>query len=501
MQTPGDKQFWETRSFLLLAMALSIVPLLWPAIPPLNDLPGHIGRYHVATSLSHSADLQRHWSYDWALISNLGVDLLVMPLAPLLGVEGAAKLVVITIPPLMIAGLAALSREAGGRLSPAAPIAFTLAYSYPFQLGFVNFMLAGALALLALALWMRMGRLGQTRARAFLFVPISLILWLVHSFGWGMFGLFAFATEIDRMRRAGTAWPNAIIHAGIFCAALTLPLALMIAIGGSGDGLAISYEWVGKLSWVASLMRERWEYYDLICAFAIFCFLWTALRVRAFGFDTSLAVTGLVGLAAVLILPYRLMGGAYVDMRMLPFAIAILLVGVRTGPGHARIAKGIALGATLLFLLRTTTTTAALALAAQGQEAAMRIIPSIPRGASVLVLVKSECSSWDEGRLGHVAGIALARRDIFDNSEWTLPNQQLLRSKNLFAREFSSDPSQLIYPLECAYRPADFDVTIRDFDRRAFQYVWTVGFAPRPALASDVVLFRSDGPSTIYRVR
>ena len=44
----GDRlHWWQTRWFVALATFMAIVPLLWPDIPPLVDLPGHMGRYRV----------------------------------------------------------------------------------------------------------------------------------------------------------------------------------------------------------------------------------------------------------------------------------------------------------------------------------------------------------------------------------------------------------------------------------------------------------------------
>jgi hypothetical protein len=44
----GDAlQWWQTRWFVALCTLIAIIPLLWPQIPPLVDLPGHMGRYRV----------------------------------------------------------------------------------------------------------------------------------------------------------------------------------------------------------------------------------------------------------------------------------------------------------------------------------------------------------------------------------------------------------------------------------------------------------------------
>ena len=62
-EAPGgamDKiNWWERRWFLAFLIVVSTVPLLWPGIPPLGDVPGHMGRFRVQLDLATSPDLQR----------------------------------------------------------------------------------------------------------------------------------------------------------------------------------------------------------------------------------------------------------------------------------------------------------------------------------------------------------------------------------------------------------------------------------------------------------
>ncbi len=495
MQTDA-KRWWETRWFALAAILGSCVPLLWPSLPPLADLPGHIGRYHVAAAIRSSADLQRHWQFEWGLIGNLGVDLIVQALAPLLDAERATKLVVLAIPPLWVSGLILLSRRAGGALSPAAPFAFPLVYGYAFQLGFVNFMLAGGLALHALLLWLAMAR--RPWLRAALFVPISFALWIAHSFGWGMFGLLAFAAEWVRAREAGRSRLAAMGQAAGWCLPLAGPALLMI--GPAGEGVA--WDWKAKASWVSALLRERWKWYDVGCTAILLALIWAGLRDRRLRFDRLTGTAAPLCFIAFLALPRLFAGGAYVDMRMFAPAVALALIAIRPEPGRSRIEAALALAATGFFVVRMVTTSIAMLLFAQTQQAALAVVPHLPRGAAVLVLVNEACASaWHGDRLGHIAGIALARRDIFENGQWVLAGQQLLRARHPETGRFRADPSQLVYPESCEYRPTRFDDAIHSFDRGTFGYVWTLDFPARPALAPDVVLIWSNKVSALYAVR
>ena len=185
--------WWQTRGFVAAMAVLATVPLWWPTIPPLVDLPGHLGRYRVELAWASRPALAQWYDFRWSLIGNLGIDLLILPLAPLLGLEPAVKLIVIAIPLLTVTGLLWIAREVHGRIPATALFALPLAYSYPFQFGFVNFALAMALALNLFALWLRLARVGRLRWRAALFVPVSCLLWLCHTFGWGVLGVLAFS--------------------------------------------------------------------------------------------------------------------------------------------------------------------------------------------------------------------------------------------------------------------------------------------------------------------
>ena len=98
------RPWWESPLCLGLVVFATALPLLYPPVPPLVDLLGHMGRYRVELDLAHSPWLQRYFDYHWAAIGNLGVDLLVIPLGKLIGLEPAVKLIVLMIPTLTAAG-------------------------------------------------------------------------------------------------------------------------------------------------------------------------------------------------------------------------------------------------------------------------------------------------------------------------------------------------------------------------------------------------------------
>jgi len=144
--------WWQRPALLAGLVVLFALPLALATIPPLIDLPAHMARYHVGATLADSPDLRRYFTFSWRFMPNLGVDIPVIALAPLIGLEPAARLVVTIIPALAAAAMLLVARSAHGRVPATALIALPLVFAYPMIFGFVNACLAVALAFLAFAL-------------------------------------------------------------------------------------------------------------------------------------------------------------------------------------------------------------------------------------------------------------------------------------------------------------------------------------------------------------
>ncbi|THD36043.1 MAG: hypothetical protein E7773_08890 [Sphingomonas sp.] len=498
MQGGEPVEWWQRRRIVLAAIALAVVPLLYPAIPPLTDVPGHIGAYRLLAEAG-TGPLAQHYAVHWALIGNLGVEGLVLALHPLLDVEPATHLIVALIPALAVAAMLWLGREAQGRVPASAGFALPLAYALPFQLGFVNFALAAALAMGGLALWIRLARTRPDWVRIVAFVPIAGLVWVCHSFGWAMLGLLVLGAEwVIRGRRGETGWRR-IIFAGLACAPMAWPqlLAMTGGVAMAGD-TGDWFDLAAKAQWVASLLRERWKVYDVAGVIALALVLWTAIRSPRMRFEPLLGVPALLGLAAFVLTPRLFAGGAYVDMRILPYAVALGLLAIRA---DGEVARRLAVLGAGFFGMRIASSTLAFVLFAQGQASELAAVAHIPQGAAVLSLVdEPSTADWDNPRLGHLAGIALARARAFTNEQWAISGQQLIAPRHASATPLDRDPSQMVYPAGEPYAQTDFDTAIARFDRDTFGYVWTIGFPPGRAKAADLTPIWSNGRSALYRV-
>ena len=480
--------WWETRSFVIAAALIAAIPLLRPDIPPLVDLPGHMGRYRVQLSIDQYPWLSEWYNFQWQMIGNLGFDLLIVPLAPLFGLELAVKLLVIAIPVLTVTGLLWIAREVHGRIPATALFALPLAYNFPFHFGFVNFSLSMALALNLFALWLRLARLNRLALRAAIFLPASCLLWLCHTFGWGFLTVLAFSAEMIRQHdrlphdyatfgQRARHWLAAWVRAGLGCLPLAPPIIMIIAWRTSANASGQTGDWFNlraKISWVTMVLRDRWQAFDIASTAVLYLILFKGVRDPNIEYSRNLVLSALFLLAVFLILPRIVFGSAYADMRLAPFVIAIALVGLRPKRGLSieRAATVAALGLAF-FLVRIGGNTASFWLYAQSYDRELKALDHVPVGARLLSFVGETCNNqWFMSRLQHVPAIALERKLAYTNDQWSMAGAQLLTVRHAL-KGFAHDPSQLVTHEQCPrewWRPLKRSLVL--FPRHTFDYVW-----------------------------
>lgn len=503
---PAPRAFWERRDFVLAIVLLSAVPLLWPDVPPLLDLPGHMGRYRLQLDLASAPELQQYFGFEWALIGNLGVDLLIEALAPLIGLEAAVKLIVLAVPALTVGGLLWVAYEVHGRVPPTALFAVPFAYNFPFLFGFVNFALAMGLALLAFALWLRLARLDRLRMRAAVFLPISVLLWVGHAFAWGTLGVLAFSAELVRQVDHGRNLVSAGFRSALHCLALTPPVALMLAWRSEAAGRTTDwFNWERKWDWVTMALRDRWQWFDIGALVLVVLVLLFALVHRRLTFSRNLVASALFLAIVFVLLPRIVFGSAYADMRLAPYVFAIALVGIRFRDSASfAFSRAVAICGLAFVLARTGGTAVSMWLYDASYDRELAALDHVPHGARLVSFVGRRCvEPWAMSRLLHIPGLAIVRRHAFSNDQWTMAGAQLLQVRYKPGWPFIRDPSQIIVHRHC---PGEIwrslDQALAALPRDAFDYVWLIA-PPGPVDAKLTQGLRPiwrSGTSLLYRV-
>jgi hypothetical protein len=500
------RPWWETRPFVAALILLSAVPLLYPPIPPLVDLLGHLGRYRVQLDVDTSLWLKQYYAFTWTPIGNLGVDLLIIPMSKLFGLELGVKLAVMAIPPMMTAGFLWVAREVHHRLPPTVMFALPFAYSHPFMFGFVNYALSMALALLAFGLWLRLGRLDKTGLRALLFVPISFVVFFAHTFGWGMLGLLAFSAEAVRQHDRGGGWIKSAFKAAAHALVMALPVLVIIqwredVTGPLGRGWFLPWP---KFEALVSVLRDRWMIYDVASLLLVVGVIGYAIVSRRLTLSRNLVFSALVLLAVYLIMPAMVFGSAFADMRLAPFMFAIAALAIRfRGDPDPRLGRKLALVGLAFLLVRTAGTTASMAIAANDQSAKLEALDHVPTGARVASITGRSCGlQWALRRNAHLGAMVIVRREGFSNDQWIIEGTNLLTLRYTAPGVFAADSSQIVRPNGCRVSSWWIDRALRAWPRDKFDYIWLIDAPPfdQKLVAGMRPVWR--GPdSVLYQIR
>lgn len=476
LETPAG--WWNSRWFLVGLVLLTALPLLYPTVPPLTDLPEHMGRYRIQLSDPSDPLLRDYFSFHWAFIANLGVDLLIVPMAALFGLELGVKLIVIGIAGLTTTGMLWIAREAHGRVPPPALFALPLAYSFPFIWGFLNFLLSMALALNLYALWLRLGRQQRWQLRHAVFVPIGILLTVTHIFGWAVLCLLAFGAETVRARDADRKFLPSLWQGAISCLSLAPPLLLLV-LWRSGDAGGQNVDWFfwrAKYVYMVSILRNTWMTFDLGMVYLLWGLVAFGLAGVWVRMNRTLGIAALMLILAYILLPRILLGSAYADMRLAPYVMLVAVVALTLRIPSRRQAGIVAALATALFVCRILILTVSFAQHERANAHQLEALAHVAPGSRVFVEVYLPClSKWETSRMDHLGAMAIVRRGAFANGQWTDPGAQLVRIKYAPAKGYAEDPTEILRPRGCTdKRSKTYPDALNQLPRDAFDYVWLI---------------------------
>lgn len=509
LSAPGAGAFLGF-AFALFAL-LHAAPFLFAKIPPLVDLPGHMGRFAVQLNIGSSPRLQENWSFHWALVANMGFDVLIELLSPFMGVERGSWLLAALLAPFTIWGLARISVAVHGRLSPFLILAAPFAMAFPFQMGFVNYCLSCALAFHLFASWVDADRhqwgLGK---RLLVFVPGSVVAWFCHAYGWGVLAVMAGGYELVRVAQAS---PNRRAAAALEhlsrLAALSLPALLLLVWSNksSGADTAHFFDFATKLAALGEVLRDQNFLLDRLSIALYVGGLTFLVIARPVRLTMELAVPAAILLLCELALPNKLLGSVFADTRLWPVIFQIALLAPDPGAIRPVLARLVVVLGALLALTRLGVMSAGYAQYDRDYTRHLRALDHVPAGASIVTLTPLTCretaSDWRLPRLDHLDGLAIVRREAFVNSQWEIPGGQLLGALRARGTDFNSDPSQVITP------ESDCDgsvwpglrQSVAAIPRDRFDYLWLIGFdmAQAPKMPGAETLY-ADEDSALYRL-
>ncbi|MGY4602872.1 hypothetical protein ACVW16_001284 [Bradyrhizobium sp. USDA 4474] len=297
-------------------VVVAICPVLLVALPAMMDYPFHVARMYVLTAAG-TPDANPFYEVSKTLYSNLAMDLLVPPLARIIGVEPASKVFLIACQLLIVSGAIALELAVKRRHEISGLAAVMLLYSFPFAWGFINFQFGLGVALWGLATW----ELMRDRPVVLQLIVHSLfvtVLYVAHLFALGLYAATLGFLVLSRFN-----WRTSIVQLAILCAPTLGVLAVFLASPTHvGNGPT---EWnVSKLLSIFGFLNGNNGELAAVEAAALILLCYVLFRTGRL----SLCRSGLwlaVGFALLfLVMPFRLLGVSGVDFRVLIAALLIL---------------------------------------------------------------------------------------------------------------------------------------------------------------------------------
>ncbi len=373
----------QYRAALLGVCLILLAPLLLVDVPPLGDYPNHLARLYILAHAGDAPSLARFYVPRWAIIPDLGIDLMGAVLLRALPVHVAGRVIVGVVLLLPVLGAVAYARALSGRWCVWALGAGLVAYNQAFLLGFLNFQAGMGLALLVAAFWVRGRELRPARTVIWTAVCCTGIFFC-HLMGVIFLGFLLGAHELALLWRH--KW-NMRILLGRSVAAVAVfvgPLALYVASPLAHEGGEIIYLPANAklLQLAAPLVNYLWplDILSLILVMGLALWLWLArARHGTWGVHAGIIITLLA--VAYLISPFAYAGVQNVDLRFVILAGFLLFCAFT--PALPRWAMA---GLGLLFLARMVL----LVLVWHGHGATLAslraVMAHIPPGSAVLSL-------------------------------------------------------------------------------------------------------------------
>lgn len=191
-------------------------------------------------------------------------------------------------------------------------------------------------------------------------------------------------------------------------------------------------------------------------------------------------------------------------MRLVPYAIAVLLLAIRFRGETPRVLGHVLAALALLFVIvRLGSNTYSLATAANDQQVKLQALAYMPEGSRVASLYQLPCgTAWALPRNSHLGSMVIVRRHGFSNDQWLMEGLNLLDLKYWAAGRFTADPSNIVRPNACPDGiHLAIDKSLEKLPRQAFDFVWLLdvtGFDAK--LVAGMRPVWRNGHSILYRL-
>ncbi|MBL6456525.1 hypothetical protein JMJ55_14420 [Belnapia sp. T6] len=345
---------WLRWMACLGALLVLLMPLFVTDMPPLLDYPNHLARTYLLAFGENDPVLSQIYAQHWDIIPNLAIDVILTGLVKVLPVYIAGRVMLGLILLLNYAAIILYSRSVFGRWSWWPVAGALMGYHALFLMGFMNFQVGIALAMLTAAGW-NWGRERWPVATVIATAIAATLVFFCHIFGLvfcavliGSRELLAMAGRLERRDWSGLAMRALAVGLVFLPSAL---LYLNARLAGADDG---KITWVSAWRKLANLAEPFVNYYaafDKLTALAIFGLIIACLVLRRLRLHRPSILAAAICFLFYLAMPATLKEASFIDARF-PVMLGMLLFAGTLPRLPRRPAQAVGFALAALFLVR-----------------------------------------------------------------------------------------------------------------------------------------------------
>jgi hypothetical protein len=306
-----------------LITALAILPGCLVQLPAMNDYPGHLARMYLLASIGTPDQNPYYYFYLPFIYPNLAMEIVVPILARFMDVTSATKVFFILSQILVISGAVALEMVIKRRHEFAGFAGAACLYCLPFAWGFLNFEFGVGLALWGLASWFALEN-KETATRIAAHVLFCSSLFVCHLVAFGLYGATLVFRELWRAFQPNVDWKKSARTLAILAGpAAFIFLYYVASTANIAKGVT---EWSALIKFLTILhgMNGYSVYLSLANISAIIIMIYFMFKERCLSIMPQGKWIAVGFLILILVLPFHLLGGDFVEVRIAIGALLIL---------------------------------------------------------------------------------------------------------------------------------------------------------------------------------
>ena len=417
-------------AFLAVAI-LSVLPLAFVTIPPMVDYPNHLARASILAALPDSPALQSMYEPRSAILPDLAMDAVVVPLAHFMPPAEAGKIFCVLVLLVMLSGGVALSITLTRKVTVWSFTPALLLFNHILTYGFLNYLFGIGVMLWGLAAWVWMRERGRT-ARLSVGAIFALVLFFSHLISMALFVCALAGYEIARWidvsgKDKKALWTSVAEVASLF----TIPFLLLLKSPTKSEAAQYHPASIGeKLDNLISVLRIDPNRADIVYSLCILGGIVWLVRTKSISIDPRMryAVAAVAG--AFILLPESFATCGCVDIRV-PVVLAFMLAaGTRLKLPDARTAGFAAAFLVAVFGFRVWQVSRDWSMADRSSVQVLADLAKLPQKAVVFTAHEKSSdlfgvSGW-EPPLIHLPVAALLDKPLFFPKLFALENQHPL---------------------------------------------------------------------------